>query len=277
VLAMGSCQVSDIQDLEGPEAYDTATIVVRFENGKDAVIDVCRKAAYGYDQRAEVLGQEGMLMSENLQPSSVRKFTREFVGQADMPFDFFMQRYKEAYVGETVAFIDALVHDEPAPCSGRDGMIALVMSMAAGKSAAEERWVDFGEIIREEMKCNGDSCNFASLLDKDGKLGNNWVRAALLSVERSPNSRFDLEELFDLLDTHGEGTLKAHEVEDMIRELNADDKVDAKKVYQDATDVVTVPDEITFEQFITSWQKNGFDLTEEDDSLKKKFTFNPHD
>ena len=33
VLAMGSCQVSDVQDLEGPEAYDTATIVVRFENG----------------------------------------------------------------------------------------------------------------------------------------------------------------------------------------------------------------------------------------------------
>eukprot|EP00964_Phaeocystis_antarctica_P160871 scaffold132813_cov21-Phaeocystis_antarctica.AAC.1 len=76
-------------------------------------------------------------MSENLQPSSVRKFTGEprplanrpdsnpgltgqartgltglpltrsgpclgqFVGQADMPFDFFMSRYKEAYVGET--------------------------------------------------------------------------------------------------------------------------------------------------------------------------------
>ena len=29
------------------------------------------------------------------------------------------------------------------------------------------------------------------------------VRAALLSVERSPNSRFDLEELFDLMDTKG--------------------------------------------------------------------------
>ena len=121
------------------------------------MIDVCRKAAYGYDQRAEVLGQEGMLMSENLQPSSVRKFTSEFVGQADMPFDFFMSRYKEAYVGETVAFIDALTKGEPAPCSGRDGMIALVMSMAAGKSAAEERWVDFGEIIREEMLCNGET------------------------------------------------------------------------------------------------------------------------
>ena len=40
------------------------------------MIDVCRKAAYGYDQRAEVLGQEGMLMSENLQPSSVRWLSR---------------------------------------------------------------------------------------------------------------------------------------------------------------------------------------------------------
>merc|ERR1711865_930395 len=134
--------------------------------------------------------------------------------------------------------------------------------------AAEERWVDFGEIIREEM-----------LRNAEGKLGNNWVRAALLSVERSPNSRFDLEELFDLLDTHGEGTLKADVVADLIAELGQESKVDAKKVYQDATDVVTVPDEITFEQFITSWEKNGFDLTEEDDSKadSKKFTFNPHD
>jgi len=61
----------------------------------------------------------------------------------------------------------------------------------------------------------------------------------------------------------------------MIAELGA--KVDAKKVYQDAADVVTTPEEITFDQFITAWEKNGFDLTEEDDSLKKKFTFNPHD
>merc|ERR1719440_2088961 len=151
VLASGSCNVDEaIKELEGPEAMDTATVVVRFENGKDAIIDVCRKAVYGYDQRAEVLGQEGMVMSENVQPSSVRKFTGEFVGQADMPYDFFMSRYKEAYVGETVAFIDALTNDEPAPCSGRDGLVALVMSMAAGVSAVEERWVDFGEIIRNE-------------------------------------------------------------------------------------------------------------------------------
>jgi len=37
-------QVSpEIRGLEGPEAYDTANILVRFANGKDAIIDVCRQ------------------------------------------------------------------------------------------------------------------------------------------------------------------------------------------------------------------------------------------
>ena len=39
-----------------------------------------------------MLGTGGMVLTENMQPSTVRKFTKEFVGQADMPFDFFMSR-----------------------------------------------------------------------------------------------------------------------------------------------------------------------------------------
>ena len=37
VLAIGSCQIDkEIESLEGPEAFDTASIVVHFENGMDA-------------------------------------------------------------------------------------------------------------------------------------------------------------------------------------------------------------------------------------------------
>jgi hypothetical protein len=32
-----------------------------------------------------------------------------------------MSRYKEAYIQETLAFINALTHDLPSPCSGEDG------------------------------------------------------------------------------------------------------------------------------------------------------------
>ena len=69
-------------------------------------------------------------------------FNRDFVGHADKPYDFFMSRYSEAYKAETLAFIECLVEDKPSPCTGRDGIVALVMAMAAGKSAVEERWVD---------------------------------------------------------------------------------------------------------------------------------------
>ena len=47
---------------------------------------------------------------------------------------------------ETLAFVDSLVNDKPTPCSGMDGLIALVMAIAAGTSADEGRWVKFSEL-----------------------------------------------------------------------------------------------------------------------------------
>ena len=132
-----------IKVLPGAEAYDTAVVVMRFANGKEATIDVCRQAPYGYDQRAEVLGQKAMIVTDNAYPNTARVYSAKFTGNADMPFDFFMSRYKEAYVAETLAFVDCLVKGTPAPCSGEDGLIALTMAIAAGRSAEEERWVYF--------------------------------------------------------------------------------------------------------------------------------------
>eukprot|EP00640_Fibrocapsa_japonica_P001862 CAMPEP_0113952620 /NCGR_PEP_ID=MMETSP1339-20121228/90522_1 /TAXON_ID=94617 /ORGANISM="Fibrocapsa japonica" /LENGTH=453 /DNA_ID=CAMNT_0000961267 /DNA_START=75 /DNA_END=1436 /DNA_ORIENTATION=- /assembly_acc=CAM_ASM_000762 len=147
IMAVGACHIDQsIEVLEGPEAYDTATIMIKYEGGKTAVIDVCRQAVYGYDQRAEVLGTAGMCMTDNMYPNTARLFLKGFTGNADMPYDFFMSRYKEAYVQETKAFVDCLVNDKPSPCSGEDGLIALVMAIAAGKSAEEKRWVAFDEI-----------------------------------------------------------------------------------------------------------------------------------
>jgi myo-inositol 2-dehydrogenase/D-chiro-inositol 1-dehydrogenase len=71
----------------------------------------------------------------------------DFTGNADMPYDFFLSRYNEAYVTETIAFCESLVNDTPVPCTGKDGLVALIMAIAADKSAAENRWVKFDEIV----------------------------------------------------------------------------------------------------------------------------------
>merc|ERR1719393_805586 len=187
ILASGSCQVSDVAELEGAEAYDTAMIFMRFANGKEAQIDVCRQAPYGYDQRAEVLGKQAMIMTDNTYPNTARISSATFTGNADMPYDFFMSRYKEAYVQETLAFVECLVNDKPSPCSGEDGLIALVMAIAAGKSAEENRWVKFSELapdlcmLNDELPCGNTStqeeCELA-VVDSDGGIAWNKITSS---------------------------------------------------------------------------------------------------
>jgi hypothetical protein len=90
-------------------------------------------------------------LSHTLPPS-------DFTGNADMPYDFFLSRYNEAYVTETIAFCESLVNDTPVPCTGEDGLVALIMAMAADKSAAENRWVPFREIVESVYCAAPDQC-----------------------------------------------------------------------------------------------------------------------
>lgn len=154
ILSIGSCHIDkSIEKLSGSEAFDTASCLVRYPGGVQAMIDVCRQSSFGYDQRAEVLGTKGMIQTDNVYPNTAKIFRNDFTGNADMPYDFFLSRYNEAYVTETIAFCDSLVNDSPVPCTGEDGLVALIMAIAADKSAAENRWVSFREIV-EQVYCS---------------------------------------------------------------------------------------------------------------------------
>lgn len=77
IMAAGATNIDkSIKDLLGSEQFDTATCVIRFENGVMATIDVCRQSSYGYDQRAEVLGNQGMIQTDNVYPNTANIFTK---------------------------------------------------------------------------------------------------------------------------------------------------------------------------------------------------------
>merc|ERR1719424_486633 len=163
ILAIGSTHIDmDIKDFDGSEKYDTASCIVRYPGGVSAMIDVCRQSSFGYDQRAEVLGTEGMILTDNVYPNTAKIYRQDYTGNADMPFDFFLSRYNEAYVTETIAFCDSLVNDKPVPCTGTDGLVALVMAIAADKSAAENRWVKFNEVIQEVYCSSPTECELVA-------------------------------------------------------------------------------------------------------------------
>jgi len=206
ILASGlNCVSPDIRDLPGPEAYDTANMIVRFANGREALIDVCRQAPYGYDQRIEVLGTRGMLSTDNMFPTTANLYTRERVGFADHPFDFFMTRYRDAYAAETRAFVEALVDDRPVPVTGQDGLIALILAMAAGKSADEKRWVSFAEIIGAGPEA----------LDHGGA----WIHRARALLGKDIVSRADVSDAFKVIDRANSGRISAWELKEVLNRL----------------------------------------------------------
>jgi len=99
-----------------------------------------------------------MIQTDNVYPNTARIFKTDFTGNADMPYDFFLSRYNEAYVTETIAFCKSLVNDTPVPCTGQDGLVALIMAIAADKSAAENRWVRFDEVVTSIYCKSPDNC-----------------------------------------------------------------------------------------------------------------------
>jgi myo-inositol 2-dehydrogenase / D-chiro-inositol 1-dehydrogenase len=123
---------------------DTALTMLKFESGALGVIDNSYGAAYGYDQRAEVLGPKGAISTEN--QTANRTVLADASGiHSPNPLYFFPERYSDAYIIEMQAFVDAVANDRPVPVTGADGRAPVVMALAAIKSMKENRPVKLSE------------------------------------------------------------------------------------------------------------------------------------
>ena len=130
---------------------DTALIVLRFRSGVIGTIDNCRQAAYGYDQRVEILGSLGSIATENRYPNQAVVSTSKEV-RTDLPLNFFMERYRESFAAELRAFVEAVIRDRPTPVTGEDGRVPVVMGLAARKSYDERRPVRLAEIAESVVE-----------------------------------------------------------------------------------------------------------------------------
>lgn len=106
---------------------DTVSIAMKFPSGAIGQIDLSRYAAYGYDQRVEVLGDKGMLESENQNITSVRKSLKKNISKDLLKFSF-PQRYPEAYAAEIDHFIDVMEGKSPIISKLEVVMVSLIAS-----------------------------------------------------------------------------------------------------------------------------------------------------
>ncbi|NMA00732.1 MAG: inositol 2-dehydrogenase [Clostridiaceae bacterium] len=115
---------------------DTAVVALELENGALAVIDNSRQAVYGYDQRLEVFGSKGQVVAGNDTPNNVEYYSSDSISR-DKIYDFFLDRYPDAYVNQFKAFARALNGEIEVPVGIVDGLRATQISLAAGQSLRE--------------------------------------------------------------------------------------------------------------------------------------------
>ncbi|WP_349959296.1 inositol 2-dehydrogenase [Rhizobium sp. ZPR3] len=128
VTAVGSSIVDPAIGEAGD--VDTAVVALTYADGRIAVIKNSRRAVYGYDQRVELLGSEGLLQAQNMLENTVVKSTTQGVTGAK-PNYFFLERYMPAYAAEWAAFVDAVNGNKVLPVTLADGVAALAMAEAA--------------------------------------------------------------------------------------------------------------------------------------------------
>ena len=143
ISASGACLVDPEIGRAGD--IDTAVVTLSYADGKLAVIKNSRRAAYGYDQRLELLGADGLLQAQNMLENTVVKSTGQGVISAK-PTYFFIERYMPAYKAEWAAFVAAVQEGDDMPVSLQDGVQALAMAEAAQRSFDSSRPVRLADV-----------------------------------------------------------------------------------------------------------------------------------
>ena len=127
ITAYGSCMVDPEIGKAGD--IDTSVVVLTFASGAIATINNSRRSGYGYDQRIEVHGSNGMLSAGNITENSVTQFGDKGAVEAN-PEYFFLQRYAGAYKNEWNHFVEVL-GGATSLSPGIDGERALALADAA--------------------------------------------------------------------------------------------------------------------------------------------------
>ncbi|HEY1325313.1 MAG TPA: inositol 2-dehydrogenase [Casimicrobiaceae bacterium] len=139
VYATGSCLTDPAIEAAGD--IDCTAVTIRTRKGRLAQINTTRRAAYGYDQRFEVIGAKGMLQAGNHRPTEVT-LSSDTAITSDLPEHFFLERYRVAYANEMAHFADAIANAKPVRTTIDDGVKALELADAATTSWRERRIVE---------------------------------------------------------------------------------------------------------------------------------------
>jgi myo-inositol 2-dehydrogenase/D-chiro-inositol 1-dehydrogenase len=122
--------------------YELATVVLKSKKGVLCTINNARHCSYGHDQRVEVFGTKGMLISNNKRESEIELSNSQGTDTKKKLLNFFIERYHEAYYLQLHDLANLTTERIQPRANFDDGHQALILAVAAAKS------LKLGKIIK---------------------------------------------------------------------------------------------------------------------------------
>jgi myo-inositol 2-dehydrogenase/D-chiro-inositol 1-dehydrogenase len=144
VYAAGTNQGVDYIEAAGDA--ESVTSVLTMSGGTLAVVSNSRSNARGHDVRLEVLGSKDSVAAGLDDRLPLRSADPGVDFPSGPPWDFFMDRFADAFRAELTAFAEVAAGTRPSPCTLHDGVEASLIAEAATRSWREHRPVRLEEV-----------------------------------------------------------------------------------------------------------------------------------
>ena len=114
--------------------YELAMCLIKSEKGVICMINNSRHCSYGYDQRVEVFGSKGMVISGNRRDNASEKFLGSKTAIKRPLLNFFIDRYEKAYQLQLNDLVYLVQKRKSPRASFEEGRKAIIIANAAYKS-----------------------------------------------------------------------------------------------------------------------------------------------
>ena len=120
--------------------FELATAILKTKNGVQCVISNSRHCSFGYDQRVELFGSKGMIISENKRENETTLYSSNSTSSKSPLLNFFIERYKDAYKNQLYDFSKFIKKNIRPLAEFEEGRRALIMANAAKKSISSKKF-----------------------------------------------------------------------------------------------------------------------------------------
>ncbi len=111
--------------------YELATCVMKSNKGVHCTITNSRHCSFGYDQRVELFGSKGMIISDNKRDVETRLYSEKSTDTKKPLMYFFVERYKEAYKLQLKGLLNLIKNKSDPLANFEDGRKSLILANTA--------------------------------------------------------------------------------------------------------------------------------------------------